>query len=351
MNKSASHIKYDPSKPEQQELLRKVLVDNWDSRCHWCGEVFPSATHADMDHIIPKKRFSELKERLQVQNEGIYRKDFLEEMRLLPEDADDLHNIAPACRIARKCNSKKSDTMTADYMGVIVEGLKKAKDKKPKIIRKVNRLLEQRGLTEHLVGCLALPETEEVRDATRTLGPQVLLSLWHVDKDIFQIFLPPDEVPLVMDPGEPPDYFDTAFPSGTGLDGLVNLSVSERYTLTGARVKTGINAFTEIARAITEEVAEIDQEMIAELGDMPHPNLVGPRFLSVVHHRIHHGERPEFEVHFSMSVTWGGHAVHDSAVNIDGAPVYEDRQIDQEYVIICRVDLMDGDVIVDRALV
>ncbi|MFC8525113.1 HNH endonuclease [Pseudarthrobacter sp. NPDC057230] len=351
MNEPTLVIKYDPSKPGQQELLRKVLVDNWDSRCHWCGEAFPSATHADMDHIIPKKKFSKVKARLQAQNDGIYKEEFLSEMRLLPDDADDIHNIAPACRVARKCNTKKSDTITDDYMGVIVEGLRKAKYKKPKIIREVTKLLEQRGLTEHLVGCLALPDTEEVRDATRELGPQVLLSLWQVNKEIFEVFLPPDEVPLEMDAGELPDYFDTAFPSGTGLDGMVKLSESESFTLTGARVKTGVDAFAEIAKALNEAVAEIDQEMIDELGDMPNPSLVGPRFLSVLRHKINHDEAPEFEVRFSMSATWGGHAVHDSAVNNDGEPVYEDRQIDQVHEITCRVDLMDGEVVVDRALV
>jgi 5-methylcytosine-specific restriction endonuclease McrA len=351
MNERRRLIKYDTSKPEQQELLRKVLVDTWGGRCHWCGAVFPSATYADMDHIIPKTRFKELKAHLGSQYEAIYTPEFLATLEALPEDPDEIHNIAPACRVARNCNGKKSNTMDADYMGVIVEGLKKAKANEQTIPNKVNKLLDERGLTGHLVGCLALPDTDEVRHATRELGPQVLMSLWQVDKEIFGIFLPPGEVLLEMDAGELPDYFDTAFPSGTGLDGDVKLSNSERLTLMGARVVSGVDAFEETAKAIAAAVSDIDDEMINELGDVPHPGLIGPRWLSVIDHQIIQSEKPEFEVRFRMKATFGGQAVLDSDTDNDGAPRYEHRQVEQEHLITCRVGLMDGDVTADGAMV
>ncbi len=342
-------IRYDTSKREQQELLRKVLVDTWGGRCHWCGAVFPSATYADMDHIIPKSKFEEVKALLRAQYEAIYTPGFLATLGPLPEDADDIHNIAPACRAARNCNGRKSDTIDPEYMGVIVEGLKKAKANKQKISRKVNTLLEERGLTGHLVGCLALPDTDEVRHATRELGPQVLMSLWQVDKDIFRIFLPPDEVLLKMDPGELPDYFDTAFPSGTGLDGDLKLSNGERLTLMGAKVASGVDALQVTAGAIAEAVSSIDNEMINQLGDVPHPGLVGPRMLSVIDHQITQNEKPELEVRFNMKVAFGGQAVLEDHTDNDGAPLYEPREIEQEHMITCRIGLMDGEVAVDHA--
>jgi 5-methylcytosine-specific restriction endonuclease McrA len=81
-------VRYDKKSSQNQALLRLALFETWDGRCHWCSQALEDSTYAEIDHIIPKKKFNELLASLESEGKMIFSEEHLDTLRALPDDPD-----------------------------------------------------------------------------------------------------------------------------------------------------------------------------------------------------------------------------------------------------------------------
>lgn len=162
-------VRYAGAGTQERGFLLRALVDAWDNRCHWCGEV-GDQSEFEIDHILPPDR----------RDEGIkvygLKADF---------DVQSVMNLAPICAAGRRCNQSKSNTLFAQLgRGILVDILKKAAKRADQVERRVRALRTSKGLGRSLDHVLGVELDSKARQLIRDQGLAMVLRLRAVDPDL-----------------------------------------------------------------------------------------------------------------------------------------------------------------------